>query len=286
MMPDVPFVVFCDIDLTLIGRSDDVVARYRLCEAIKELVDTCVLPASASTNELTHVGPELMRPGFGAAIKTLRKDLNDSLALFVCTLSPKGVTHGCKVPGIEAATGVRFHRPYFCSSMDTTDNCPSRLQPDKKTVLACFYRSLKALCRSRRWKHLESHLSDRSWVLHMFRNRFLMIDDTANIATDTDQCKRIIRCPRFTQRTQTFDMRHVASGISRTALKHPDVRQFCIRLQADLDAVSAKSRDDTSGADDDFWPKLAAAFVHELRQNSGTISNASAMRIQQRVNTT
>lgn len=67
-----PFVLFLDIDKTMIGRSHALTARFWLRKAIHEMGREGVLPAALArrcpspTAEDAQVGPDLLRPGLGA----------------------------------------------------------------------------------------------------------------------------------------------------------------------------------------------------------------------------
>lgn len=202
-----PYVVFLDIDKTLIGRSHALVARFWLRRAIQELAREGALPprlahaSPAPTAPDAQVGPDLLRPGVGDALRAMQDavlapDGKSCVEFFICSLGTRPNVAECKVPGLERHTGVRFNRPLFCTSVDgAPDNCRSGAEADKKLVRSCLDRALAVLARRPRYARA---LAEPGAAAQVFQHRFLMIDDTPNIAVDPVVNRRaLLVCPPY-----------------------------------------------------------------------------------------
>ncbi len=262
-----PFILFLDIDKTMIGRSHALTARFWLRKAVQEMAREGVLPAALArrcppaTAEDAQVGPDLLRPGLGDALRAMARALRlaagaPCLELFVCSLGTRANVAECKVPGIERHARVRFNRPLFCASQDgAPDNCRASSAEDKKLVRSCFLRAVQALSNKKRWA---SALARPGAVDAVWRSRFLMIDDTPDIALDAESNARVHLCPAY-QRQPWVD---ATAGAPRAALAHPAVRAY---LKAHPPPPRRRAEEAEEDADA-FWPTFADAFCRAARQ--------------------
>lgn len=266
-----PFVVFLDIDATLIGKAECLVAHYFLWRAYREALTS---RQSVSTDkkdrvsshlqaELPVAGPDLVRPHVGQGLRQMAQviralDGHDSLELFVASLGQKQTVQDCKVPGIECVTGLRFNRPLFSTSQDDADNCRSAVVESRKTVRQCFDRAMESLSRKARWKHLD--LADRELI---FATRFLMIDDTPDVSMDAASNERLLTCPVYTKRPW-YD---VAAYARHWSLGDADVeaalREYLVKhpVPPQNNEGKAESTESSSSRDDDFFLRLPHAFA-------------------------
>lgn len=188
-----PFVVFLDVDKTLIGRAEGSVARFWLRRVVRELVEAGELPASAGptpTDPRADMEP-LLRPGVGDALRRIRNALGH-VEYFVCSLGQQPVVAELKAPGIERAAGVRFRRPLFCVSTDDSCNCRSAASPDRKLVARCFARAVAELARRG-----YPALRNPSAAKRVYSERFFMVDDTPGVAFDDASNGRLVTCPPY-----------------------------------------------------------------------------------------
>lgn len=149
-----PFVLFLDVDRTLIGRANALAAHHCLQRVLQELADAGELPRTACllAAESDTYREELVRPGMGTSLRRLREgikkaDGHDALEIFVCSLGQASLVAERKVPLIEAVAGVRFNRPLFSASSKDDENCQATGDPKKKLVRQCFRTAIQSLLK-------------------------------------------------------------------------------------------------------------------------------------------
>ena len=251
-----PTVLFLDLDKTVIGRANAAVERFFLHRVVKEVADAGELPASARPRrplDAVEAMASILRPGFGEAIRRLRR-VFPTLEVFVCTMGVPATVTELKVPGIEGASGVRFNRPLFHRGL-----CQSAAAEDRKLVGACFRQALQALSRRPRYAGL-GLATDAAVADRVFRERFLMIDDTPEVAFDSASNRRLLVCPPYTASGPDGGLA-LTSGIPAAALRSPKVAEYLAtveeRQRKKPIVVTAEER--AASATDAFWPSLAAA---------------------------
>ena len=161
------FVLFLDIDGTLIGRADPWVQKY--CNETGERTDN---------NEI-EIPVQLLRPGLGPALQRMATCLDGQLRIYLCTKGRRGQVHACKLPTLEryfAAHGLQISRPVFCMSADGDED------------MSCCPVTGKKLLRS--W--LARALVGQIDLEHT--SRFLLVDDSVDVA---DDMTKVITCPTF-----------------------------------------------------------------------------------------
>jgi hypothetical protein len=198
-MEHLPLVIFFDIDRTLIGRADCLVTHYFLWKALREWSPEL---ATALGNEPPIADETLVRPELGESLRRLfsalrRAEGADTIELFVCSLGTKHAVSECKVPGIERIARIRFNKPYFCTSYDDADNCRSYMDDSKKLVRPCFERAIDVLARKAKWRDIAGWLQQPATRQAMFDNRFIMIDDTPNVALEAESNSRLLCCDPY-----------------------------------------------------------------------------------------
>ena len=250
-----PYIVFWDVDKTMIGHADAACDRYWLMRHLKDLEDSHVLPRGTCPTPLIDARREiepLLRPGLRAGLDAIRAALPGAAAeFFVCSYGKECVLEDLKVKGIEEATGLSFCRPIFCVSSDQARN----VQPasgKKKLVRKNFDEAARSLARK------YPALEDPAVVDEVFRSRFFMVDDTRGIAFDAASNERVIVCPAFEHRPAPSSSADPLEGlgIPETALRHPMVQE-CVQEFVQGCVHHRGDRDDGHG--DDFFARLAAA---------------------------
>lgn len=270
-MQQLPFIMFLDIDKTLIGQAHAASHRFWLHAAVRELAEAGVLPRGAGArlpvlDPAAEMAP-LLRPGVAEGLRRIRRALPGA-ELFVCSAGTRALVHGLKVPGIERACGLKFNRPVFCASTDPRENCRSVAFGHLKLVRACFDRA--ALSLRRKYPALRDAAAREA----VFDTRFFMVDDTASVALDAPSNKRLIQCPPYEVRPWADPF----EGVPRTILTHPLVMEY-VRAQIlpapssvpapgsaaaflkacaqYCDAEAAKAKEQREHAPDTFWERLA-----------------------------
>jgi hypothetical protein len=252
-----PTVLFLDLDKTVIGRANAAVERFFLHRVVKEVADAGELPESARPRRPVDPVEEMasiLRPGFGDAMRRLRR-VFPTLEVFVCTMGVPATVTELKVPGIEGAAGVRFNRPLFHRGL-----CQSAAAEDRKLVGACFRQALQALSRRPRYAGL-GLATDAAVADLVFRERFLMIDDTPEVAFDAASNRRLLVCPPYTAPGPEGSAVAGIAGIPAAALRSPKVAEYLAgvedRKRKKPIVVTPEER--SASAADAFWPSLAAA---------------------------
>lgn len=264
-----PFICFLDIDKTMIGRSHALTARFWLRRVIAELVDAGEVQVSLKTQKCplssdpdAHVGADLIRPRLGEALRLMKSASNNGIEFFVCSLGTRPNVAQCKVPGIEKCIGMRFNRPLFCTSVDgEVDNCNAATAPgNKKLVYQNFCTAIAVLAKRKKWA---AALSKKGAMQHVFDKRFIMIDDTPDVAL-SDACNaRIVTCTPY-EHTPWVS---ATAGIPEELLRHPRVSSY-LRANPPPRRDNNESRPAVSSnmSDDDWWPRFAQIFADAVRR--------------------
>lgn len=254
-----PFVLFLDVDKTLIGRANHAVNRFWLIRVINELIESEEL--SSLTHLRDHVIPsDLIRPGVVQGLQALRDAHDGDLEIFICSLGTAEVVHNCKLPTLlkhvfdEKRTGLALNRPIFCASSDFTENCRSAANipghPEKKAVKSCFLRAMDALRKKKKWKAV---LSEAGAAERVFEDRFIMIDDTMDVASDDASNQRMLVCPPY----EYTPWESLTAGLPAAALKHPKVQAYLRDSGGDKDCGDNDKRSvlhqKKIKSADDFW---------------------------------
>ena len=278
-----PFVLFLDIDRTLIGRAASLASHYLLQRVIAESRNNDCTAADVLAGVPADYAEALVRPGLSAALDSIRAALKagdgyDSLEVFICSMGQKGLVADVKVPLIEAVAGVKFNRPLFCVSSAPDENCQATADAAKKLVYKCFCTAISTLAvKNKRWSHLSKDIETTVKQLHA--TRFLMIDDTRDVAWDAASNRRVLVCPPY-ERMPRWDVLAKA-GKSSTSRPHL-VRKFIEDNKGTLFA-SGTPEVVEEGEDDIFWPKCARMFSAVIAEKRVmTLSDADIRRLEKR----
>jgi hypothetical protein len=235
-----PYIIFLDIDKTVIGRAHSVVERFFLRKVIAEVGAAGELDARkvVPLDPAAEMAP-LLRPGFGDAIRRIKKALGGHVELFVCTMGVPSTVMELKAPGIECSAGVRFNRPLFHRGI-----CQSSASPDKKLVGACFKVAAAALARRK-----YPALRDPAAVHRTFHERFFMVDDLSDVAFDDASNKRMLVCPPYEHHPWSDPL----EGVPASVLRSPKVALY---VKERVGGWGQQKTPDGGNADD-FWPSFA-----------------------------
>lgn len=254
-----PYIIFTDMDHTLIGQAEAECDRYWVMRVAKDLEESHELPQGTCPDPLIDARSEiapLLRPGVGAGLRKIRAALPDS-EFFVCSYGQQSILNDLKMKGFEAATGFRFRRPFFSVTSDEETNLKPASSHKTKLVRKCFDVACARLAR-----RVYPDLRDAKAVEEVFRNRFFMVDDKFGIAYDKASNSRLVVCPPYTfrppPRANKFE------GLPSKVLRHPKVRDFI------LNGLSSKQLpEQQSDKDDNFWERLALV----VKESNGSIPN-------------
>ena len=281
-----PYVVFLDVDRTLIGNTRTCGHRFMIRRVIQELAEAGVIaPEAAATVRPIDPAAEMMhalRPGVADALHRIRSALPGT-EFFLCTLGFHDIVHGCRAPGIEAATGVRFRRPMFCSGATyDPDNCRTLSSCGRKKLVGrCFARALESLRED--YPALERGGADAARTV--FEERFLMVDDTPAVAIDAPSNARLIVCPPYRHTGPWVDP---FWGVPQELLAHKEVETFVRESVLPMVDVASPAACDANGYmdavrsvsatarpacldeawTDSFWPRMADAVEDLAAQAS------------------
>ena len=138
-----------------------------------------------------EIPTELIRPGLGPALQRVNAFLGGQLRIYICTKGRRGQVHACKLPTLDryfAAHGLQICRPVFCTSdSDSMDDMSCCLATGKKLLRSCLTRALSM---------------EQTDVELIYRENFLLVDDTADVA---DDMSKVVACARFRDPTGQRD---------------------------------------------------------------------------------
>jgi hypothetical protein len=249
-----PVVLFLDLDKTVIGRADSAVERFFLRKVLAELHEAGELPAAAlpaaALDPAAEMAP-LMRPGFGDAIRHVRRHIRH-VEVFVCTMGAPATVLELKAPGIRAASGVALREPIFHREL-----CQSAARPDRKRVGACFRQAAATLAADG-----YPALRDPAAVDEVFRTRFFMIDDTPDVAFDDISNARLVTCPPFEGPRLERGLDVFRGLLPAAAMRNRKVVEYVGGRLANMTPATARDgpRRPATAADN-FWPAFAERLV-------------------------
>lgn len=221
-----------DIDGTMVGNVNFQVQQYSLHTSLKKygFKPTKQHPIPPAF----HPNAKLVRPGFGAFIKTMEKFYNDNVYFFVYTASEKQWANQ-EIGWIEKTHGIKFARPIF-----TRDDCIVDSAGNyRKTIARIFPRIARVIAKNTTLSNKDKH--------HILENQLLIID---NNAVYTDRIDKLLLCPDYNY--AVFE--NLLHGISNEARQHTDVQKVIYSM------VNQGLLCPLSGPDEDGMRNLAKQY--------------------------
>lgn len=196
-----PYIFVLDLDGTILGDVKYQIARHILHEGLRGRgikLDS----GAGKVPAAYHPSQKLIRPGFGAFIKTMQATYPWT-EFFIYTASEKTWALQ-EVPWIEKACGVQFSRPIF-----TRDDCIKDANGN--------YRKSLAKIMPRIWRTItKKHNLSKVERAHVIHNNVMIVDNSDVFVDGRD---RMLQCPNYNY--AVFE--DLLSGLPPDALEHPAV---------------------------------------------------------------
>ena len=189
-----PLVLLLDLDGTLIGRVNMLIAEYDLHREVARAEGAGAAAAAAAAGRalresfVTRLKHGLLRPGvrrFVRRVEQLRAEggATTPIELFVYTASDDPWARFI-IPCVEAAIGARFNRPLFMRSHCLVRTGTNELRKSVAALLPRLLRSLRP-----RYPLLLSQAE--------LAERVVLVDNTPGVLADPREQARLLICPTY-----------------------------------------------------------------------------------------
>lgn len=278
-MTRLPYIFILDWDGTIAGRVDYQSQQFTLHKALRQhgfrSAKQHAIPPAFYPNA------KLIRPGFAAFIKTMKKMLPDAF-FFIYTASEKTWAHQ-EIAWVEKTHGIQFMRPIFTREDCVVDSSGNY----RKSLSKVFPRIMRVIAKQ---DAAFVHLSSKERQ-HILEKQTMIID---NNAVYTDRPDKLLLCPDYNY--TVFE--NLLHGIPMEARNHPQIQQMiygfvnqgllCPLPSKEEDGMKALARQykwlavkcqsiiDMNQAfdEDDFWKRLK----HLILQNNLRVFTPSIIR--------
>ena len=262
---DAPYLVFVDLDGTIVGQVDPQTMRFALDETMKRAgIKAVESPLAPDPFSREHA---LVRPGLGEWMDAMRKALGGDVHFFVFTASEKKWALA-EVPWIERAQGVQFARPVF-----TRDDCQVDARGYyRKSVASVLPRALRAVAKARGAPVTPAQRAET------LARRVLIVD---NNPVWSDHTHQLLLCPTYDYTAFEDLLARVPQHARENAIVQKELASLvsggflCPAALEGRDPVTrqhkhykwlaskcrATMRANRPHLDDAFWPLLKRAIV-------------------------